>query len=180
MVEQGTHKPLVGSSNLPPGNINLFGVGRWVFGVRRFSCEPAETAKFGQEILRAGKFVLVNAVCHSPTAWVCICNRIFGRSKPTRPSYWRAWVNASHAFSKRGSDTARLAKRQYVSGSDFVLVRNFRQCIGDLLLGWIRAVARGSRRVRERNSADGPLGDVHVDRSHRQDLVWLWVGNPTA
>jgi hypothetical protein len=36
-VEQGTHKPLVGSSILPPGS-SQFEIGRSALGVRRFLC----------------------------------------------------------------------------------------------------------------------------------------------
>src|SRR5262249_10505348 len=119
-------------------------------------------------------------VCDCGTARVCGCNWICGRGKPTRPAHWRAWVNAGHAFFKRDSESARLGKRGYVSGSHFVLVRDFGQWIVDLLLGWLRAVARCSVRVRERNPANGPMGDVHVDRSHRPNLVRLRLGNPAA
>src|SRR5439155_18710471 len=35
-----------------------------------------------------------------------------------------------------------------------------------------------SRRLRERNFARGALGDVHVDRSYRPNLVRLRLGDP--
>ena len=58
-----------------------------------------------------------------------------------------------------------------------LLVRNFRPHIDNLLVDRIRVVARCSQRIRERNPAYGSLGDVHVDCSHRPDLVRLRLGN---
>src|SRR6266705_3737403 len=44
----------------------------------------------------------------------------------------------------------------------------------------ICAVTRYSCRLCQRHSPRGSLGDVHVDRSHRPDLVRLWLGNSAA
>src|SRR5262249_45179155 len=63
---------------------------------------------------------------------------------------------------------------------DAVLVRNFGQCTIDLLLGRLRAVARRFWWLRERNPTRGALGHVHVDRSHRPDLVRIRLGNPAT
>src|SRR5207302_5236995 len=49
-----------------------------------------------------------------------------------------------------------------------------------LRLGRIRAFADRSGRLRKRNCIGRPLGDVHVNRSHRPDLVRLRLGNSAA
>src|SRR6478672_9156842 len=142
--------------------------------------QDEQERRHSPKTVHSWEFLLADPVCHPAAAWVRICGRIFSRSEAARPSDWREWANAGHAFSKLGSNATGLARRRHVASADAFLVRNFRRCIIDFLLGWVRAVARCPRRVRERNPAGGPLGDVHVDRSHRPDLVWLRLGNSAA
>ncbi len=61
-----------------------------------------------------------------------------------------------------------------------VLVRRFRSRPVDLRLGRSRFVADRSRRLRERDPPGAALDHLHVDRSYRQHLVRLRLGDPTA
>src|SRR5947207_1933174 len=47
-------------------------------------------------------------------------------------------------------------------------------------MGWIWAVARCPRWIRQCHPHVDPVDDVHVDRPHRRYLVRLRLGNPTA
>src|SRR5947199_80762 len=69
---------------------------------------------------------------------------------------------------------------RHSASADSLLARHFRSRAVDLLLDWVWFIAGYSWRLRQRTSARGTLGDVHVDRSYRADLVRLRLGDSTA
>src|SRR5205814_6524082 len=105
--------------------------------------------------------------------------RISRRGESIGAADWRTWVDASDAFSRDHRTRSGFARRRNAPCPNIVLVWNFRPRIVDLCLDRFCPVARRARWIRERDPAHGALGDVHVDRPHRPDLVRLRLGNPT-
>src|SRR5438874_6760465 len=78
------------------------------------------------------------------------------------------------------SGAFRLASCRSVAITIVLLVRYFRSRSVDLCLGWLCSLARSARWLCQCHPARDSLGDVHVHRSRRANLVRLWLGDTTA
>ena len=123
---------------------------------------------------------MADALHHSAAARFCLCNRIFDSSAAVGAAHRRARINSGESFSYQHPNAAWLANGRNVQYPDAVLVRHLGQRTVDLRLDWIGFVAGCSRGLRECDHSHGSLGDVHVDRPHRANLVWVRLGDPTA
>src|SRR5207245_5630670 len=98
----------------------------------------------------------------------------------TRPARWRARINAGESFSGKRRNATRLANCRHATTADSLLARHFRSRYVDLRVGRVCALACRFCWLRKCDPPLHSLGDVHVDRPHRPDLVRLRLGDSAA
>src|SRR4029077_2098651 len=124
--------------------------------------------------------LLVNALRDSAAAWFRLCDRVLGGGESVGAVDRRHRSNAGSRFSFARPFSLRIAHRRNVAHANAFLVWCLRPWIVDLRLGRSCSIADRFMRLREFNSDGAALDHLHVDRSHREYLVWLRLGDPAA
>src|ERR1043166_4888948 len=132
------------------------------------------------EIFCPRQRILADPVRYSAAIGFCLRNRVPGRSGTGGASDWQQWPDTRSRLFVGCAWILRFPARCYASPADAFLVWRVRSRPQNLRLGWPRAVADRSRRLRQCDSSGVVVGHLHVDRSYRQYLVRLRMGDSAS